>query len=123
MKRILCCLKKETANHEATEHIRKAEAPLLSLETFTDAMNEAVRRELDAASRICGESGISNHERIMILQAMHLGQGLWYKCPNGHIYANGERIEAMQESKCNECGDKRSAPAAHAWVTDDSRHE
>ena len=50
------------------EHIRKAEAWLLSVETFTDTMNEEVRRELNAASRICGESGISSHEPIAILQ-------------------------------------------------------
>ncbi|CAG0905148.1 unnamed protein product, partial [Darwinula stevensoni] len=90
---------------EAREHIRKAEARLFCREIFTDAMNEAVRRALDAASRICGESGISNHERIMVLQAMHLGQGLWHKCPNGHIYATEDRGRAMQESKCKECGD------------------
>ncbi|CAG0880042.1 unnamed protein product [Darwinula stevensoni] len=91
---------------EAMEHIRKAEVHLLSLEIFTDAMVEEVRRELDAASRICGELGISKQERITILQAMHLGQGRWCKCPNGHIYAIGERGGAMLESKCNECGDK-----------------
>lgn len=43
-------------------------------------------------------------ERAMIVKAMGLKQGHWFKCPNGHIYAIGECGGAMQRSTCNECG-------------------
>ncbi len=33
-----------------------------------------------------------------------MGQGHWYKCPNGHIYVIGDCGGAMVRSRCNECG-------------------
>lgn len=48
--------------------------------------------------------GISEAEKRDIRRAMGFSQGHWYKCPNGHIYAIGDCGQAMQESKCNECG-------------------
>jgi len=41
----------------------------------------------------------------MVVQAMGLKQGHWYKCPNGHIYCIGDCGGAMMESRCNECGE------------------
>jgi hypothetical protein len=43
-------------------------------------------------------------ERKMIVKAMQLSQGHWFKCPNGHIYCISDCGGAMEESKCNECG-------------------
>ncbi|CAG0900158.1 unnamed protein product, partial [Darwinula stevensoni] len=105
---------------EAMEHIRKAEVHLLSLETFSDTMVEEVHRELNAASRICGELGISKQERIMISKAMNLRQGSWYKCPNGHPFANSGCGGAMEVSKCNECGAKIGG-TNHQLLDDNSR--
>ena len=48
--------------------------------------------------------GIPENERKMIVEAMGLRQGQWYKCPNGHVYCITECGGAMQESRCNECG-------------------
>jgi len=48
--------------------------------------------------------GISDRERKEILQAMGMGQGHWFKCPNGHVYIITECGGAMLESHCNECG-------------------
>ena len=31
--------------------------------------------------------GISNEERVMIVKAIGLSQGHWYKCPNGALSA------------------------------------
>lgn len=47
--------------------------------------------------------GITDEERVMILKAVGLTKGHWYKCPNGHVYAIGECGGAMEESKCPEC--------------------
>ncbi|KAK2717012.1 NFX1-type zinc finger-containing protein 1-like isoform X2 [Artemia franciscana] len=49
--------------------------------------------------------GIPDYERKMVVQAMGLKQGHWYKCPNGHIYCIGDCGVAMMESRCNECGE------------------
>lgn len=47
--------------------------------------------------------GITDEERMMIVKAMALPQGHWYKCPNGHVYAIGDCGGAMERSKCPEC--------------------
>ena len=50
-----------------------------------------------------GALGISEETKIMIVAAMGLKKGHWYKCPNGHIYAIGECGGAMEKSQCPEC--------------------
>lgn len=47
--------------------------------------------------------GITEEERVMIVQAVGLNKGHWYKCPNGHVYAIGECGGAMEKTKCPEC--------------------
>jgi superfamily I DNA and/or RNA helicase len=46
---------------------------------------------------------INFNDRVMILKAMNLKQGHWYKCKNGHIYAITECGGAMLISKCPDC--------------------
>lgn len=48
--------------------------------------------------------GISLEEKEMVLKAMALSRGHWFKCPNGHVYAIGDCGGATEESKCPECG-------------------
>ncbi|XP_074653872.1 NFX1-type zinc finger-containing protein 1-like [Tubulanus polymorphus] len=48
--------------------------------------------------------GISEAERVQIVQAIGLARGHWYACPNGHVYAIGECGGASQLGKCPECG-------------------
>ncbi|KAM4691833.1 NFX1-type zinc finger-containing protein 1 [Rhinophrynus dorsalis] len=47
--------------------------------------------------------GISENERVMIVQALGLQMGHWFKCPNNHIYVITECGGAMERSKCPEC--------------------
>lgn len=47
---------------------------------------------------------VTKEERNLIVQAIGLKQGHWYKCPNGHFYCIGECGGAMQISRCIECG-------------------
>lgn len=47
--------------------------------------------------------GVTDKERVMIVKAMALPQGHWYKCPNGHVYAIGDCGGAMERSQCPEC--------------------
>ena len=39
----------------------------------------------------------------LIIEAIGLGSGHWYECPNGHPYVIGECGGAMQKSVCPEC--------------------
>lgn len=49
---------------------------------------------------------LSPEEKKMIVKAMGMAAGHWFKCPNGHTYCITECGGAMVESKCNECGAK-----------------
>eukprot|EP00347_Sterkiella_histriomuscorum_P010451 403376237 len=40
----------------------------------------------------------------MVVEALGLGPGHYYKCPKGHYYAIGDCGGAMEESKCPDCG-------------------
>lgn len=41
----------------------------------------------------------------MIIEAIGLSKGHWYKCKNGHYYAIGDCGGAMEESRCPECNE------------------
>ncbi|KAG5836364.1 hypothetical protein ANANG_G00253830 [Anguilla anguilla] len=43
----------------------------------------------------CGGLGVTEKERVMIVSAIGLPRGHWYKCPNGHVYAIGDCGGAM----------------------------
>jgi hypothetical protein len=60
---------------------------------------ENLRKELRSAVKI------TDAERKMIVGAFGFKQGHWYKCPNGHIYVIGDCGGAMEEGRCNECGE------------------
>jgi hypothetical protein len=62
---------------------------------------------------------ITQDEKVMILEAMKLQQGHWYKCKNGHVYCITECGGAMEESKCPECG-ARIGGTNHALVGDNA---
>ncbi|KAG1963351.1 NFX1-type zinc finger-containing protein 1 [Pimephales promelas] len=72
---------------------------------FSEGLERTVKKkftELDAKLPVSG-LGITDDERVMILKAIGLNKGHWYKCPNGHVYAIGECGGAMEQSKCPEC--------------------
>ena len=73
-------------------------APKLSADYYTRS-----KEALDSMKKRCGCQGISNDERIMIVKAMGLTQGHWFKCPNGHIYCITECGGATEEGVCPEC--------------------
>lgn len=47
--------------------------------------------------------GISEEERKMIVSAMKMQPGHWYKCPNGHVYIITECGGAMESRQCPDC--------------------
>jgi hypothetical protein len=70
----------------ADQLLEQAKDLVYGLEAFSDATEALVEGYLDKASKELGGLGISDDEKRMILQAMSLRPGHWYKCPNGHVY-------------------------------------
>uniref|UniRef100_A0A1I8A7A0 RZ-type domain-containing protein n=1 Tax=Steinernema glaseri TaxID=37863 RepID=A0A1I8A7A0_9BILA len=48
--------------------------------------------------------GVSYEERMEIKRALAGVVQSWYKCKNGHLYGIGDCGQAMERSKCPECG-------------------
>lgn len=71
---------------------------------ITDEARSKFKQLVEEASKLQSGIGISIEEKAMVLNAMGLGKGHWYKCPNGHVYAIGDCGGAMVQSKCPDCG-------------------
>lgn len=66
---------------------------------------------------------VTEREKREVIEAMGMGRGHWYRCPNGHVYTIGECGGAMQESVCPECGE-RIGGRSHVLVsTNETDHE
>ncbi|XP_062400969.1 NFX1-type zinc finger-containing protein 1 [Sardina pilchardus] len=72
---------------------------------FTEADEDRVKRALaDLDGKLPrGGLGIDDQERVMIVRAMALPRGHWYKCPNGHVYAIGDCGGATVSRRCPDC--------------------
>lgn len=75
-------------------------------------------KELETAVNISGV--VTKQERDLIVKAIGLASGRWFKCPNGHFYCIGECGGAMQESKCVECGERIGG--THHRLLDSNQH-
>ena len=62
---------------------------------------------------------VTEEEKKILVKAMGLTQGHWFKCPKGHIYCIGECGGAMEEAKCPECGSTIGG-TQHRLVSDNS---
>ncbi|CAG4965233.1 unnamed protein product [Parnassius apollo] len=66
---------------------------------------ERALQSLQRLQKTVKVSGIvTKQERDLIVKAIGLKAGHWFKCPNGHFYCIGECGGAMEVSKCVECG-------------------
>ncbi|XP_053575344.1 NFX1-type zinc finger-containing protein 1 [Bombina bombina] len=72
---------------------------------FTEKDEVFVKEKLKELKKSLQQSGlgISDSERVMIVKAMGLQTGHWFKCPNNHIYVITECGGAMETSKCPDC--------------------
>ena len=76
-----------------------------NVRVLNEEQKVSIKAALEALAKILDTGiGVSDAERMQIIQAMGMSQGHWFKCPNGHIYAITECGGAMEQSKCNECG-------------------
>ncbi|XP_068247242.1 NFX1-type zinc finger-containing protein 1-like [Palaemon carinicauda] len=91
------------SNPELKQIVNSLEILLDPTIKFDKEQEAKMKRLLKQSEKFVGGLGVSERERLEVLQAMGLKQGHWYKCPNGHIYCIGECGGAMQESVCPEC--------------------
>ena len=70
---------------------------------LTEEYHDGIKKLFDSLKKRCGVYGISKDEREMIVRAMGLTQGHWFKCPNGHVYCITECGGATEESTCPDC--------------------
>ncbi|MBN3299873.1 ZNFX1 protein, partial [Amia calva] len=100
---------KQASNRElgATVHLQVAtlREGLEGTTPFTQKDEQWAQKAMEDLNAYLPRSGlgISDKERVMIVKAMGLAQGHWYKCPNGHVYAIGDCGGAMETQKCPEC--------------------
>lgn len=78
---------------------------LESNKQFTKENETLVKTKLKELDKSLPNTGlkITDDERVMIVQAMGLSKGHWFKCPNNHIYCITECGGAMQQAQCPEC--------------------
>lgn len=95
---------KSSCNSSLTNIVAKLERIMCPTIKFDSLTENKVKELLKEGETYVGGLRISDSERLMILKAMGLKQGHWYKCPNGHVYCITECGGAQQSSKCPDCG-------------------
>ncbi|NWR99126.1 ZNFX1 protein, partial [Motacilla alba] len=85
--------------------ITSAREILEGTKKFTEEDEAAVKAHLKKinASLPMSGLGISEAERVQIVNAIGCRRGHWFKCKNGHIYVIGECGGAMEKGTCPEC--------------------
>lgn len=103
--------------------IHEIKSLALELEDSPRQMMTALREKLSSCKRIEDENldemmnnlkairqshptlaPLTEEEKKVIVSAIGLSKGHWFKCPMGHIYVIGECGGAMERSTCPECG-------------------
>ncbi|XP_041672918.1 NFX1-type zinc finger-containing protein 1 isoform X2 [Cheilinus undulatus] len=103
---IHCDTAKERGLHDKIKtEVEAMRRVLEKMGQFTKQDEERVRegkKELNKKVPLTGLM-ISEEDRKMIVSAMKMRQGHWYKCPNGHVYVITECGGAMERRKCPDC--------------------
>lgn len=58
----------------------------------TDSVRNEFQENVSLACKLSSGIGISMEEKKMVLKAIGLSRGHWYKCPNGHVYCIGKNL-------------------------------
>lgn len=94
-----------------------AKSAVLSWNVYKEDEVMSALKNLEREIQVSGI--VTKAERDLIVQAIGLKQGHWYKCPNGHFYCIGECGGAMEVGKCAECGVKIGG-GSHTLLADNS---
>lgn len=94
-----------TLSVKVNQEVNVLRKVLVDTKPFTEEDERWVKQalaDLDSKLPLSG-LGVTDQERVMIVKAMGLRQGHWYKCPNGHVYAIGDCGGAMESRRCPDC--------------------
>lgn len=98
-------LKQHDANiKDGLKILEKLEDILINKPLRFNDVKDEVKRNFEMLKPYLNGLPISEEERIMIVKAIGLKQGHWFKCPNGHVYCIGECGGATQLGTCPDCG-------------------
>lgn len=84
--------------------LESVKAEILSWKVYDEGKTNKLLEDFQEAIKANGV--ITKQERDLIVQAIGLAPGRWFKCPNGHFYCIGECGGAMEISRCPECKEK-----------------
>ncbi|KAM8945862.1 LOW QUALITY PROTEIN: NFX1-type zinc finger-containing protein 1 [Pelodytes ibericus] len=100
-----CNVASRSISSEVKKEIKSLREILEGNRRFRKEDKRFVRQKLKELKEIypCHGLGISENERVMIVKAIGLQTGHWFKCPNNHVYLITECGGAMEESKCPDC--------------------
>lgn len=106
---LLCKLDQKRISPEDKDKIDKAVQQIHTSgrwekEKMTEEDETALYDLIQELSKKYDVLGLSCEERLMVVKAVDLKGGHWFKCENGHMYCIGECGGAMEKSKCPECG-------------------
>lgn len=73
-------------------------------EKMTEESEKTLLGLVKEFSKEYGICELSEQERLMVVKAVGLKKGHWFRCSNGHYYCIGECGGAMETAKCPECG-------------------
>ncbi|XP_067904238.1 NFX1-type zinc finger-containing protein 1 [Heterodontus francisci] len=103
---VRCSLASGRELASSTEHnIACVQRILECTKKFTEGDERFVKEKMEKLKLVLPDTGlaISDTEKVMIVKAMGLRQGHWFKCPNGHVYVITECGGAMEKAKCPDC--------------------
>ncbi|XP_014358196.2 NFX1-type zinc finger-containing protein 1 [Papilio machaon] len=89
-------------NSALVEYAVAAKRIILGWNVFDEEKALNALRQLQEKVKLSGI--VTKEERDLIVKAIGLKAGHWYKCPNGHFYCIGECGGAMEVGQCVECG-------------------
>ncbi|XP_064132257.1 NFX1-type zinc finger-containing protein 1 isoform X2 [Loxodonta africana] len=100
-----CKMAEGKVKGSVAEEVSSVRKILMSTCKFTEEDEQLVQEKMEAlkASLPCSGLGISEEERVQIVNAMGYPRGHWFKCPNGHIYVISDCGGAMQRGTCPDC--------------------
>ncbi|XP_038209946.1 NFX1-type zinc finger-containing protein 1-like [Zerene cesonia] len=92
---------KAVKNDVVTTKYKEAKDLILCCKRYNEKQS---MEALDILQKAFNINVVSKKETEMVLKAVGLKAGHWFKCPNGHFYCIGECGGAMEVGKCPECG-------------------
>ena len=96
----------------AREQITKIQAEVDAIRRVLDKIDSFTEQDADQVKLALKDIeekipytglGISDKEKAMVVSALKLPPGHWYKCPNGHVYIITECGGAMESRLCPDC--------------------